>query len=153
MGLVSRQLRKGGNQRFAAPISIPTKLDNKRVQELIERTCQGLNKNFSEWRANSSIMSRWWNDKTGSEKDFLYYVEPSSDGSTLVSFGKKPDEITRIRAGNVVSASFGYWLAKVSAADSSQVTLTLLRWVTGDDGKIKQKDRYEQLVTELRTGL
>lgn len=152
MGIISQQLRKGGNQRFAAPISIPTTLHGNEVKDVIEATCQGLNRNFTEWRANSSVMSRWWNDKTGSEKNFLYYLERAEDGSILVSFGKTPSEIGRIRKG-MVPASFGYWLAKVSAVDSSGVTVTLLTWVAGNDGKIKQKDRYEQLITELRAAL
>ena len=153
MGYIAKQIRKGGNQRFAEAVVIPTTRSQEEVKVVIEHVCGNLNENFQKWRSESSVMRRWWSEKTGPVGQFLYSVEPASADRIRIGFGKRPSEFPALRSKQVGSTN-GYWLAEASIkGPRSEVELSLLIWITGDDGKIKQKDRYEQLVTELRAGL
>ncbi len=86
-----------------------------------------------------------------------YHPWMSSTGQEgLVGFARTPEVIGRIP---VKHQSFfdEWWLAsykyRAQPNGLGLVELTLLRWIEGDDGKIKNRDRYVQLRDEVTTAL
>jgi hypothetical protein len=157
MGLISRHVRKGRNQDFAAPITFATALSPAEVAARLGHICAQLNANFDAWASGASTAKKIVTGKgIGSPNLFYYHTWLSSTGDQgLIGFAKPPKEIAAISSGRRPGGE--WWLAAYlyhsEPTGGGVVELKLLRWVTGDDGKIKNRDRYVQLRDELEASL
>jgi hypothetical protein len=113
-----------------------------------------MNEIYDSERAASSIASRWWKGTTGRPESFrLYTGIQRKQGRVLVSIGREPARILA-QKGSITQSGPGWWLAQVTMEEQSadgprRAEVTLLRWVLADDGKIKQRSKYEEFVEQF----
>jgi hypothetical protein len=163
VGAIARRLHRAGNQELAKPIDIPMSLDLVEARIVLETAFQArfdeVLKKRQERRdrlRQGNSLQRFWGkfakDNDTGPYDALGNVElgwrPNWDAErhlqwkgdvVLVGFIIEPKAALARR-----SITPG-WLAAVKVAQG-QAELALLKWTVGDDGKIKNRDHYVNLV-------
>jgi hypothetical protein len=154
MGFVTKQVRKTVNRRFAEePTVIPTALDGAAALQRVEAVCQALNANFDAWFAETGGRGKWHEGVVYKPEFHRYY--PAKVGNALyIGFSRTPAQISELKNSNTKGR---HWLASAQwseDADGCRVELQLIVWVnSGRNGKLFNKDRYEQLAAEITKAL
>jgi hypothetical protein len=155
VGLISKQLRKSGNQRLADAVLMYTPMAPAAAGADVTAACQQLNDNFERWRAGLSKTRQMLTVK-GNELNagqFKYHPELDADaGRGRIGFAKTPAEIDRLPLSRR-SYFDDWWLAAFTCTAATDggttIELSLLRRVVDSNGKINNRDRYEHLRDEL----
>ena len=154
MGFVTKQVRKSVNRRFAEDATVvPTVLDEAAALERVEAVCEALNANFDAWFAETGGRGEWYESPVHKPEFHRYY--PSKAGTALyIGFSRTPAEIAQLKTKTTQGR---HWLAAVQWSDDNGrrcVELKLITWVnSGRNGKLFNKDRYEQLTAEVEKAL
>jgi hypothetical protein len=162
VGLIEKSIRGRGNQKLAAPVFTNTALSKQEVVDVIKRLCEELT------AANIAALNEaraggfWKSSKVASIRDghVTYYVEVESR-QIWVSFFGPPKNIHAIDPKARLKANQAYWLAEVvfmnrepDTPDGEEVVrLTLKRWVTDQDGKLRNRDKYELFAERLHAAI
>lgn len=156
MGLIEKQIRKRGNQKLAEPLSTPTRLQPREVAEAISRVCERHNqaeveRNATRKDAGGKLRRFMAEAEAGNLPRRKYYFK-MREKDLLVSYEQPVDEVlARLARGKKQRTGFtdGYWLANVRVmrgeSGENRVEVRLTNWIINQDGKLGNKDKYQQL--------
>lgn len=159
MGVISKQIRKRGNQRLAAPLTTSTALTIPEAISVIKGVCEQYNQRVTaaieKQRTEGSGFTRWLYGHASEQARHYHVVVRKHD--VLVGFEATPERILRHAKQKRLGAGIGWWLASVRFPKSSEslpagmtlVEIRLVSWVMNGDGKIKNRGLYEQLTDML----
>ena len=162
MGLIEKSIRGRGNQKLAAPVFTNTTLSKLEVVEKIKDICAELTAaNIAE--LNEARSGGFWKrgEVVGVQDGHVtYYVEVESN-QVLIGFFGTPKQIQAINPKGWLKSNQAYWMAQVvfmkREPDTPEgevvVGLTLMRWVTDQDGKFKNRDKYELFAERLHKSI
>jgi hypothetical protein len=155
VGFVTKQVRKTVNRHFAENCTVvPTTLDEAPALERVEAVCEALNANFDAWFAETGGIGKWHEGVIHDPQFHRYY--PAKAGNALyIGFGRTPNQISELKTKKTKGR---HWLASAQWSEDGdsgrRVELQLIVWVnSGRNGKLFNKDRYEQLTTEVAKAL
>ena len=153
MGIVEKSIRKRSNQQLAAPIYVDSPLSPDELVTTVVAVCDAHNDavlaDLRRRRTEGGWLRRMNAQGTDANSLFCHAsIRPGPE--LLIGYSKTPAQIlgdTR-KQQNLIA---GHWLAKArftKAADgtSTVVELQLLKWVIDSNGRLQNRQKYEELV-------
>jgi hypothetical protein len=154
-------MHRASNQDFAKPVDIPMPLSATEGRSRLEAAFQarfaeivarkqakrerlGQGNGLQRWWGRNAVNSGpgpldsdWWYPRWTQEHHLLW-----RDDSLLVGERLYPDAILRQRKKTIGQ----WWLARVRVRDGV-TEIGLVKWLVGDDGKIKSREQYIAFVS------
>lgn len=158
MGFISKQSRKGGNQRLAAPVTMKTALSGPQLVDTVIAVCKEHNERVVgevlRTRETGTTFARL--AANGTDLRLVqYHVEVTPDSWILVGYPRTPSWIKAKGDGWFIDAE--HWLATLRLLGTPDggraVELSLSTWFVDDRGRIKNLDKYEALTAAVRTAV
>jgi len=151
MGIIARQVNKHRNQNLAAARLYRATRSPGEVLDALRAFTEDTN---AELRA--AILSKkktrlgQWALGDGPRAVTKYYDVVNQDTNAHIAFGWSA---AKILAGDKAWRTNGAWLARLTTTqtdDGTELAITLLAWtIDGENARMKNLDRYEQLIADL----
>jgi hypothetical protein len=167
MGYIARRMHRASNQEFAQPIDIPMELTATEARDRLEAAFHArlaqlkVDKEAKRQRlSQGNGLQRWWGKNavggqvTTSEMGWNAQWAAGhlawQGGTVLVGYYAAPEFILKQPKRPI--GHHHWWLARVRVEDRKAV-VTLVRWLTGDDGKIISRDFYIEFVAWIEEAM